>query len=165
MNATHPPSFAVFPIGHVEQKDGEAAIHIDEQYRDGLDKMDRFSHFLVLWWANGQDVPERRNILQTPLPYAEGLTAGVFACRAEYRPNPIGVTVCEWLEMDREHGIIRVPYIDAFDRTPVLDLKPYFPVSERVREARVPEWVHDWPQWYEESYKLAEIFAPGGEDK
>lgn len=147
------------PIGRVRAKEESFSIHIDEPYRKGLDKMDAFSHFLVLWWADGHDNEESRSMLQTPLPYATGLEAGVFACRSEFRPNPIGVTVCQRLALDMENGVIQVPYMDAFDGTPVLDLKPYFPVSERVREAQVPKWVESWPQWYEESYKLAEMFA------
>ncbi|WP_147820523.1 TrmO family methyltransferase domain-containing protein [Salidesulfovibrio onnuriiensis] len=151
------------PIGRV-LSDGEFwNIHIDEAYRKGLDKMDQFSHFLVLWWASAHDNPDSRAMLHTPLPYAPGLEAGVFACRSEFRPNPIGVTVCQCLDLDMENGVIRVPYMDAFDGTPVLDLKPYFPVSERVREARVPQWVETWPQWYEEAYKLADMFAECGE--
>ncbi|TIH17050.1 hypothetical protein D0S45_07755 [Marinifilum sp. JC120] len=152
-------TFSMSPIGQVQVKEGEASIHVFEEFRSGLEKMDRFSHFIALWWASEQDSPDRRAVLQTPLPYADNLSAGVFACRSEFRPNPIGVTVCQCLDLDIEKGIIRVPYIDAFDGTPLLDLKPYFPVCERVKETRVPEWVEGWPEWYEDAYKLAEMFS------
>jgi tRNA-Thr(GGU) m(6)t(6)A37 methyltransferase TsaA len=148
----------IHPIGHVRAEGESFSIHIDKEYRPGLSHLDQFSHFLVVWWASEHDNPESRAILQTELPYADNLRAGVFACRSEYRPNPIAISVCACLHMDKDAGVIQVPYLDAFDRTPVIDLKPYFPVSERVREVKVPPWVENWPQWYEEAHKLAELF-------
>jgi tRNA (Thr-GGU) A37 N-methylase len=40
--------------------------------------------------------------------------------------------------------------IDAYDGTPVIDLKAYFPVCDRVKEARIPAWLVDWPEWMPE---------------
>lgn len=151
--------FKLMPIGRVETREDGAAILIDPPYRKGLTHLEDFSHFMAIWWADQMDTPEHRQVLDTPLPYAGNINAGVFACRAEFRPNPIAVTICQCLDLDREKGRILVPYMDAFDRTPVLDIKPYFPVSDRVREVRTPDWVKDWPQWYEEAYKLAAMFA------
>lgn len=151
--------FSLAPIGHVSATEDEFCIHVYEEFRHGLEKMDGFSHFLALWWATEHDNPDSRAMLQTPLPYGDDITAGVFACRSEFRPNPIGVTVCQCLDLDIANGVIRMPYMDAFDQTPVLDLKPYFPVCERVREPRVPQWVENWPEWYEDAYKLIDLFA------
>jgi tRNA (Thr-GGU) A37 N-methylase len=61
--------------------------------------------------------------------------------------------------MDMERGLIRVPYMDAFDKTPIIDIKPYFPVSDRVREVRVAPWAENWPGYFEEAYKMEEIFS------
>ncbi|HYH01547.1 MAG TPA: tRNA (N6-threonylcarbamoyladenosine(37)-N6)-methyltransferase TrmO, partial [Bacillota bacterium] len=55
------------------------------------------------------------------------------------------------LAVDETAGVITIPYIDAFDQSPILDLKPYIPVSERVKQVRVPLWFADWPEWYEDS--------------
>ena len=85
--------------------------------------------------------------LQTEPPYSPGKVTGVFACRAEYRPNPIGMTVCKLVAVDEEQGRVQVADIDAYDGTPVIDLKAYFPVCDRVREARIPGWLVDWPEW------------------
>lgn len=151
--------FVLNPIGKVLAKEGRFRIVVDKPFRGALDKLDRFSHVLVLWWAHKHDNEKDRSTLQTKIPYADNLPAGVFACRAEYRPNPVAVTVCQILGIDGEAGTVEVPYIDAFDGTPVLDLKAYFPVSDRVRDFRVPEWVAEWPEWYEDAYKLEELFA------
>ncbi|WP_292491628.1 hypothetical protein [Methanoculleus sp. 10] len=55
------------------------------------------------------------------------------------------------LGVDTAAGIVGVAYIDADDSTPVLDIKPYFPSTERICEVRVPAWSSRRPQWYEEN--------------
>lgn len=152
-------TFAIKPIGHVNATKETFSIQIFEDHRKGLHLMDKFSHFLVFWWANGHDNDQSRSTLETQLFYADGLTAGVFACRSEFRPNPVAVTICTIIDMDVDSGLITVPYMDAFDKTPVIDLKPYFPVSDRVNKTRVPDWVKEWPQCYEQAYKLEALFA------
>jgi len=102
---------------------------------------------MVFWWADRHDNERSRSITQTRPPYASGKLTGVFAARAEYRPNPIAMTTCKMLEVDEGRGTVRVANIDAFDGTPILDLKAYFPVCDRVREATIPEWLSDWPEW------------------
>ncbi|TET26428.1 MAG: S-adenosylmethionine-dependent methyltransferase [Candidatus Bathyarchaeum sp.] len=62
---------------------------------------------------------------------------GVFATRTPYRPNPIGITLVEVLEV--EDNVVTVRGLDAFDGTPVLDLKP-FDYWDMVEDARIPEW-------------------------
>lgn len=47
---------------------------------------------------------------------------GVFSLRSPRRPNPIGVTVVEVLEI--VENIVRVQGLDAWPGTPILDLKP-----------------------------------------
>jgi tRNA (Thr-GGU) A37 N-methylase len=88
----------------------------------------------VPWWANRHDSPQSREILRCEFPYAPGVEAGVFTCRAECRPNPIAVTVCPILELDEEAGRIAVADIDAFADSSILDLKPYHGVIDRVRD-------------------------------
>lgn len=151
--------YQIRPIGHVNATEMEFSLEIDAPFRKGLKMLDQFSHLLVVWWADRQDTVKKRETLLTVLPYAPGVEAGVFACRSEFRPNPVALTVCACLQIDVEKGLIRVPYMDAFDRTPIIDIKPYFPVSDRVREAKVAPWAMDWPDCYEEAYKMEEIFA------
>ncbi len=70
----------------------------------------------------------------------------MFATRSEYRPNPIAMTTCTIRSVDEEAGVVHVGDIDAYDGTPVLDLKAYFPVCDRVEGVRVAEWAADWPE-------------------
>ena len=41
--------------------------------------------------------------------------------------------------------------IDANDGTPVLDIKPYTPSSDRIEAPGVPEWCSHWPKSLEQS--------------
>jgi len=155
----HQSTFTMFPIGHVNASEGTFSLQIAAPYRKGLQALEHFGHILVFWWATEQDHEQGRGTIETELPYAPGVKAGVFACRSEYRPNPIAMTVCAIQALDLEKGLISVPYMDAFDKTPIVDLKPYMTVSERVREVKTAPWMKDWPQYYEEAYKLVEIFS------
>ena len=138
----------VKPIGRVERPNGGSPIlSLDEGFRPGLENLSLFSHALVVWWADKHDKPESRAILQTELPYAPGVTAGVFACRSEYRPNPLAVTVCELGRIDMSTGTVEVVDIDAYDGSPLLDIKPYIGVVDRVSKVEVPDWFEGWPKW------------------
>jgi len=137
----------IHPIGIIRRKGSDIRLEIDEPYRPALKQLGEFSHVLILWWGNRADNEEHRAMLQTRPPYAESVMTGVFATRAEYRPNPIEVTVSQILDVDEKGGIIRLANIDAFDGSPILDLKAYFPVCDRVREARIPSWLEGWPEW------------------
>jgi len=149
-------TYQINPIGRVRASQHSYQLVIDPPYRPALKQLDQFSYVIVLWWADKHDNEGDRNYLVTELPYAPGVEAGVFACRAEYRPNPIAITNCFILDIDEQNGVISVPYIDAYDGTPLVDLKPYIPVTDRIRDVQVAEWFADWPDWYEDA---ASFFA------
>jgi tRNA (Thr-GGU) A37 N-methylase len=62
---------------------------------------------------------------------------GVFGARGPYRPNPIGVSACELVEVGDTWLSVRG--LDAVDGTPVLDIKPV-QVQLVPRDVREPEW-------------------------
>lgn len=143
-------TYKIKSIGRVHRRENGVFIDIEPAFRPGLAQLGHFSHVLVLWWGDRHDDEESRATLQTHPPYAEEKLTGVFACRAEYRPNPIAVTVCKILSVDEDQGRLSVGDIDAFDETNVLDLKPYFPVCDRVKDAFIPNWLAGWPEWMPE---------------
>lgn len=155
-NNGNQPTYQLYPIGYVRVQQGNYCLEILPPYRPALKEMRRFSHALIFWWAHQNDTPEQRAITTAHLPYASGLEAGVFSCRAPYRPNPIALTTMFVLDVDEENGLVLLPWIDAEDGTPVLDLKPYIPISDRVRDVRVAEWFADFPEWMEDA---GEFFA------
>jgi tRNA-Thr(GGU) m(6)t(6)A37 methyltransferase TsaA len=146
----HEKTFHIHPIGTIVRSEGRVNLELFEPFRPALKQLGRFSHVMVFWWADRHDNEKSRGILQTEPPYAKGHVMGVFATRAEYRPNPIAMTTCKLLGVDEERGVVQVADIDAYDGTAVIDLKAYFPVCDRVKEARIPEWLSDWPEWMPE---------------
>jgi len=64
---------------------------------------------------------------------------GVFATHSPLRPNLIGMTLCRVLAVSPP--VIVVDRIDAFDGTPVLDIKCYIPSSRNFDDLRLPGWV------------------------
>ena len=143
-------TFEMHPIGYVRRRGNRIYLDILGPYRPALTQLNQFSHVMVLWWADKHDNAKSRSRMQTEPPYAKGHVTGVFACRAEYRPNPIAVTTCEVVACDEANGQVVLGNIDAYDATPIVDLKPYFPVCERVNGARIPNWLSDWPNSFPE---------------
>lgn len=127
--------------------DSPATIELSAEYHSALVGLQGFGHLQVLWWCSKLDNPEARSVTQIPKPYRAGPELlGIFATRCPARPNPIAVTVVQPLGIDLEKGTICLPYIDAFDGTPVLDIKPYTPSSDRVESPQVPAWCAHWPK-------------------
>ncbi|MBN1591814.1 MAG: tRNA (N6-threonylcarbamoyladenosine(37)-N6)-methyltransferase TrmO [Candidatus Coatesbacteria bacterium] len=145
--ATDDREFVMRPIGEVRRAEEGNRLQINEPFRPALKQLDKFSHVIVLWWADKCDTEELRAKMQTRPPYASDKVTGIFACRAEYRPNPIMMSVCKLVEVNEETGIVKIAEIDAIDGTPIVDLKAYFPVCERAKDAHIPQWLSDWPEW------------------
>ncbi|EQF25667.1 hypothetical protein QEW_1782 [Clostridioides difficile CD160] len=142
----------VNPIGKIRVQGEEIFIELDKKYIPALKGLDGFAHLNVLWWADGFDNTELRNILETPKPYKNAPDIlGIFATRSPIRPNPIALTTVQIISIDHENGIIKIPYIDANDNSPVIDLKPYTPSVDRIENPSVPKWCNHWPKSVEKS--------------
>lgn len=140
------------PIGKVKIDNGRYHIELEEKYFEASLGIDEFSHILVVWWFNLYDSPESRNYLILDKPYKNGPEKiGVLATRSPVRPNPIALTACALLGVDKISHRLEVAYIDAENGTPVLDIKPYEPSDEVVRDVIMPAWCRHWPKCLEES--------------
>ncbi len=149
--------YKLYSIGKIRRTEDGVFIEVNQKYIPALSQLDKFSHVQILWWADKHDNDKSRNIMQTTPPYGENPpVTGVFATRAEYRPNPIGLTTAKIEKIDLDHGKLVIQNIDAFDGTPVIDLKAYFPVCDRVKDVSIPEWIVGWPDWFpEEGFGLS----------
>lgn len=76
-------------------------------------------------------------------PRLGGEPMGLFATRTPHRPNPIGLSLVELIQVDKD-GII-VEGVDLIDGTPILDIKPYLPEIESKPQAR-SGWAGDAPK-------------------
>jgi tRNA-Thr(GGU) m(6)t(6)A37 methyltransferase TsaA len=110
-----------FPLGTPGEvlKASEARIVIDPELVSGLDQLERQDRILVIFHFHLSRDYELR---QHPRGDTTRPLRGVFALRSPRRPNPIGVTEVELVEI--RGNVLRVIGLDAVDQTPVLDLKP-----------------------------------------
>jgi tRNA-Thr(GGU) m(6)t(6)A37 methyltransferase TsaA len=138
-------------IGIIKIKNNEYKAKVNEKYIQALEGLDGFSHCIILWWANKCDNPEAREILDCKKPYKKSPEKlGIFSTRSPARPNPIATSVVRILSIDK-NGTIILPYIDADDNTPIIDIKPYQPNIDKVNNLMLPEWCNHWPESLEES--------------
>lgn len=132
-------SFIMRPIGQIQNAEGRTLIVLDKAYQPGLLGLDGFSHVQVFWWFDRNDTPEKRAILQVhPRGNAENPLTGVFATRSPLRPNLIALSLCKIVAV--KENVVEIEKIDAFEGTPVLDLKPYAPGQDSAVGVRVPDW-------------------------
>jgi tRNA-Thr(GGU) m(6)t(6)A37 methyltransferase TsaA len=143
-------AYEIFPVGTVRREKGRTFLDILPEFTPALKELEDFSHVQVLWWFNKfGDETSRQTTQFDKMPF-EAPPLGVFACRAPMRPNPIGLTTARILEVDQVEGWVEIADIDAFEGTPILDLKAYMPSCDRVRTVRVPDWAAGWPEWLPE---------------
>ena len=136
------------PVGYVsnqvvERKDhfwGEdvSTIVLSEEFRGGLTGLADFSHAIILCHLDKAKYIPEKHLLRHPRNRTDLPLLGIFSQRTKDHPNQIGITSVEILSVSDTS--ITVKGLDAIDGTPVLDIKPYFPVFDR-RDAQTPEWV------------------------
>ncbi len=142
------------PIGHVKtdamgnqvkDKSRISQIILRENLVEGLDGIEGFSHIFVLFWLN-EVVNKPRGLKFHPRGRLDMPLLGVFALRTNLRPNPIGLTLVELLKV--VGNVLTIRGLDAFDGTPVLDIKPADPWD--AAKGCVPDW---WVRLNEEKHE------------
>jgi tRNA-Thr(GGU) m(6)t(6)A37 methyltransferase TsaA len=123
-----------------------STLEIAREFAAGLEGLEAFSHVIVLFYMHLDPDAEPATLVRRPRGRADMPALGVFAQRGRMRPNPVGITCCEIVRV--EPGALVVRGLDAVEGTPVLDLKPYFPVFDRRDGARVPDWVNRLMEGY-----------------
>jgi tRNA-Thr(GGU) m(6)t(6)A37 methyltransferase TsaA len=117
------------PIQPGGGRDVQGELIIEPQYCEGLADLDGFSHlYLIYLFHRAADAKMR------VVPFLDSKPRGVFATRAPVRPNHLGLSVVELVEVTGCR--VRVRYIDMLDNTPLLDIKPYIEQFDGVAESR-----------------------------
>ncbi|UCG47428.1 MAG: SAM-dependent methyltransferase [Phycisphaerales bacterium] len=118
-------AYTVEPIGRVTRKNDRTFIEIDEKYKAGLKGLERHSYVTVVYWFDRNDTPQKRSILEVhPRADVNNPLTGVFATHSPFRPNLIAISRCDIVSV--KDNVIEIESIDAFDGSPVLDLKGDF---------------------------------------
>jgi tRNA-Thr(GGU) m(6)t(6)A37 methyltransferase TsaA len=121
----------------VKDKGRISQIVVNRELAEALEGIAEFSHLFVLFWLHEVTSEERKTLKVHPRGREDLPLLGVFATRTKLRPNPIGLTLVELMKV--EDNVLTVRGLDAFNETPVLDLKP-FDFWDMAKDAKVPRW-------------------------
>src|SRR5919202_1572759 len=106
---------------HWSVSDVEGMLIIDEEYLEGLEDIEPGQRIVVIF--NFHRSPEFTYSFLRQTPPHRGKEMGVFSICSPIRPNPIGMSILEVLEV--KDATIYVKRLDMLDGTPILDIKPY----------------------------------------
>ena len=114
-------------------KELTAKIYFEPEYRniDAFKGLDGFNYIWLIWEFSETVTDTFRASVRPPrLPRNEHL--GVFATRAPYRPNPIGLSSVKLISIENteEGPVLTVGGADLLDGTPIYDIKPYLPYAD-----------------------------------
>ncbi len=117
----------------------ESYLVFEPKYRspEALRGIEKWSH-LWLIWEFSEAIREEWSPTVRPPRLGGNKRVGVFATRAPFRPNPIGLSCVKLLGLKKteEQGIILcLGGADLMDGTPIYDIKPYLPYTDCHPEA------------------------------
>jgi len=108
------------PFQPQEDDAQEFYLELNPSFQEALDGLDAFRYIYVLFHIDRLSRPLKMRV--SP-PWAKGRTVGLFASRSPVRPNPIGLSV---VRIKKIEGLrVYTSGLDVFDKTPLLDIKPY----------------------------------------
>lgn len=139
------------PIGIVKNTIDEPAyieygniiseIIIKEEFISALDQLSDYSHLVIVYHMDQIFLHKSLHVPQGK--HKDVPEVGIFASRCPWRPNPIAITTVKLLHLDG--NVLSVKGLDAANHSPVLDLKPYYPPYDEIKERddlRVPDWIY-----------------------
>ena len=117
------------PIQPVYASGCKGRVEVFPELAEGLRDLEGFSHIYLLYHFH-QSGPTRLVVI----PFLQDIEHGVFATRANCRPNAIGLSIVELVR--REGNILHINNVDILDGTPLLDIKPYTARFDRIDTSR-----------------------------
>lgn len=114
-------------------------IVFEPEYRnpEALRGLEDFSHIWLIWLFSAAVRNEFKPTVRPPR-LGGNRKMGVFATRSPFRPNPIGLSLVRLESIEEKDNlgmVLNVRGADIMDGTPILDIKPYLPLTEAVPDA------------------------------
>ena len=105
-----------------------ARLKIYPQYspEHSLEGLSEFSHVWLLSWFHLSTNKTFHPKIHPPR--MKGGKIGVFASRSPHRPNPVGLSLTKLERVEKD--TLYLSGIDLINGTPILDVKPYLPISD-----------------------------------
>lgn len=112
---------------------GEITVEKDYAKEEFFRGIEKFTH---LWLIFGFSANEKKRAAATVRPPRLGGNerVGVFASRAPFRPNGLGLSCVKLEKVSvNENGVtLTVSGADLLDGTPIYDIKPYIPSADKI---------------------------------
>jgi len=124
--------------GLVPSLRGEIVFEPEFRTMDAVRGLEEFSHIWLLWEFS-KAKKDGYALTVTPPRLGGKVRKGVFATRAPYRPNPIGLSSVRLEEVyyDNKRGpVLVVSGADLLTGTPIYDIKPYLPYADAHPDAK-----------------------------
>ncbi len=99
------------------------------EFTSGLQDLDGFSHIYLIYQFH-----EAQRTAYQVVPFMDDVPRGVFATRSPLRPNHIGLSIVELVEVNG--NVLIIKGVDVLDGTPLLDIKPYIAQFDQVSNSR-----------------------------
>lgn len=117
--------------GLVEQLTARIVFEEPFRNRDAIRGIEGFSHLWLIWQFSEALTNEFRPTVRPPR-LGGNRRVGVFASRAPYRPNGLGLSCVRLLAVEEtsEGPALCVAGADLLDGTPIFDIKPYLPFAD-----------------------------------
>ncbi|CAM3992082.1 tRNA (N6-threonylcarbamoyladenosine(37)-N6)-methyltransferase TrmO [Vibrio neonatus] len=99
-------------------------------------ELKQFSHLWLLFLFD-QNIDSGWKPTVRPPRLGGNERVGVFASRSTFRPNAIGMSAVELIDVELQQGqaVIKLGNVDLVDGTPIIDIKPYIPYSDSIPDA------------------------------
>lgn len=110
---------------------GEIRLTPGQQFEQALEDLEGIERLWLIYVFHHNTNHWKPKVLP---PRGSDKKVGVFATRAPYRPNPIGMSCVKLLKVD---GLkIYVEGADLLDGSPILDIKPYLPYADAFPDSK-----------------------------
>ena len=122
--------------GLIEKLSGEIVFEPGFQSPDYIRGIEQFSHLWIIWGFSENEGKEHGATVRPPR-LGGNVRLGVFATRAPFRPNNMGLSCVKLEEIISDEKGLRliVSGCDMMSGTPIYDIKPYIPYCDSVPDA------------------------------
>jgi len=124
------------PIQPKGAKEHFATIEFKEEYMEGLNDLDGFSHVYLIYYFHKVKEPKLSVI---PFNDKTNTSRGVFSTRTPMHPNGLGLSVVELVKVEK--NIVTIKGVDILDGTPLIDIKPYIENFDKVEGEVSSGWM------------------------
>ena len=111
--------------GLAESLRGTVVLEPEFRSPDALRGLEDFDFLWLIWEFHLNRETSGESLTVRPPRLGGNERVGVFASRAPYRPNRLGLSSVRIESVDAEKGEIHVLGADLADGTPIYDIKPY----------------------------------------